>query len=337
MVLSHLFWVLNYVPILPPSPIKLFFSLWILLPQNEGEAVAYVILQGYFVEFERRMTGVRNAIFENLLLAALAVAKFFVDHVRAKVGDESVKKLRAYTQAMDRAMAGELQVRAKLAGPSADSQAAYLAQKRAYGQEGLSRRKRKVSEDLDESNDDSDAAVEVARNDSRSTRQTIMDGESEEYGEEYSPDMGQRGAPSPSSKGSGYQYVTSGTAPPSLGRNRNDMNKTMTFGAKASKKTPWGFEKKLELEISDEDQTNELAKSQGATRPAELRQPRTGMTLHKKTLSTADTAKTSSGGTSARQVGTLRNRPTMDTPVVRKDAGKAGTAKTASSTPSRFK
>jgi hypothetical protein len=50
--MSNLIWILDYVPLFPMSPIKLFFGLWILLPAYQGESVVYLALEAHLANFE---------------------------------------------------------------------------------------------------------------------------------------------------------------------------------------------------------------------------------------------------------------------------------------------
>jgi len=63
MVLSQFFWVISYIPFLPPNPLQLMLVVWILVPHHKGEAVVYLILEGQLEKFEKVMLRVRNAIF----------------------------------------------------------------------------------------------------------------------------------------------------------------------------------------------------------------------------------------------------------------------------------
>ena len=49
MVCSQIFWVLDWIPFLPGAAlIKLGIAIWILIPQNEGERVMYMIFESRF-------------------------------------------------------------------------------------------------------------------------------------------------------------------------------------------------------------------------------------------------------------------------------------------------
>lgn len=48
VAVSQFFWLLAYIPVIPASPVQLGLAIWILIPQNEGEKVVYMVLSGYF-------------------------------------------------------------------------------------------------------------------------------------------------------------------------------------------------------------------------------------------------------------------------------------------------
>lgn len=45
-------WLMDYIPLIPVAPFKLFFGLWILLPMFQGEAVVYMALSDHLQGFE---------------------------------------------------------------------------------------------------------------------------------------------------------------------------------------------------------------------------------------------------------------------------------------------
>lgn len=63
MVLSQFFWCLTYIPFVPATPVQLVLSLWILLPNNEGEKVVYLAMSGYLTQFEVKATYVKYSFF----------------------------------------------------------------------------------------------------------------------------------------------------------------------------------------------------------------------------------------------------------------------------------
>lgn len=52
MVVSQLFWLLGYVPFIPATPVQFGLAIWILIPQNEGEKVMYLVMTNHFMKFE---------------------------------------------------------------------------------------------------------------------------------------------------------------------------------------------------------------------------------------------------------------------------------------------
>jgi len=51
MVLTWTFWLVEYIPFIPKTPIILFVSIWILHPKYKGEGVVYLIMEDYLNSF----------------------------------------------------------------------------------------------------------------------------------------------------------------------------------------------------------------------------------------------------------------------------------------------
>jgi hypothetical protein len=85
MVVSKLFWVLSWIPFIPATPIELGIAIWILIPQNEGEKVMYLVLTTYFVQFEEKMTMTRNGFFEIILKIVLTLTMHTAEYCRTRV------------------------------------------------------------------------------------------------------------------------------------------------------------------------------------------------------------------------------------------------------------
>ena len=111
MVLTWMFWILDYVPFIPATPIVIGMTIWILHPKYKGEGVAYLIMSDYFNKFEEKMRIMRNTFFESILWLFLFLASFFVEHCRTKTSNLKLLELRKYTEEMDIQMVNELYTR----------------------------------------------------------------------------------------------------------------------------------------------------------------------------------------------------------------------------------
>ena len=67
-LLANLIWIIDYIPILPLSPIKLFLGLWIILPSFYGETIVYMCLSDYLENFEKRVAEGYSNIVSLILL-----------------------------------------------------------------------------------------------------------------------------------------------------------------------------------------------------------------------------------------------------------------------------
>ena len=98
MVLSWLFWILNYVPFIPKTPIIVFTTVWILHPKYKGEGVAYLIMSDYFNTFQEYVTKVRNVVFNTLMWFVLNAANLTVQHCKDKTSGLYLAELRKLTE-----------------------------------------------------------------------------------------------------------------------------------------------------------------------------------------------------------------------------------------------
>lgn len=114
MVVSQFFWVISYLPFLPPNPIQLILVVWILVPTHKGEAVVYLVLESYLLKFEYGMRYIRNYISEKILFVVLTIAEFTVTNLKSRTSYEMAKYFREVTESMDHQMAAEIQVKARL-------------------------------------------------------------------------------------------------------------------------------------------------------------------------------------------------------------------------------
>ena len=101
MVLTWLFWILDYIPFIPRTPIMIGITIWVLHPKYKGESVAYLIMSDYLNKFEEVMRVYRNILFESLLRAFLNMASFMVTNCKDKTSNLVLLDLRKYTEDMD--------------------------------------------------------------------------------------------------------------------------------------------------------------------------------------------------------------------------------------------
>jgi len=108
MVLSWMFWIVDYIPFLPRTPLVVGVSIWVLHPHCKGESVIYLILSDYMDKFVFNMRVLRNAIFGNLLWAVLKLANLCVSLFKDKTSNDMLLELRALTEQSDADMVKEL-------------------------------------------------------------------------------------------------------------------------------------------------------------------------------------------------------------------------------------
>lgn len=102
MVCSQIFWILDWIPFLPgASLIKLGVATWILIPQNEGERVIYMIFQNYFTQFEQKVTEVRFFYLFYLLKGVLKLALFFTEYCVKRVSPDKLPEFQMITAQAD--------------------------------------------------------------------------------------------------------------------------------------------------------------------------------------------------------------------------------------------
>lgn len=98
MAISQFFWLLTYVPVIPASPVQLGLAVWVLIPQNEGEKVVYMILSGYFKQFEQFITLYRNMFFEFVFRTVLSLARVTTDYCLTRIRSEQLIEIRKVTE-----------------------------------------------------------------------------------------------------------------------------------------------------------------------------------------------------------------------------------------------
>ena len=111
IVLTWMFWIIDYIPFIPKTPIILGISIWILHPKYKGEGIAYLIMSDYLNIFELKMRIFRNTIFEYLLWFALNLASVGVTYCKEKTSNQVLLELRKITEEMDDDMVNELLAR----------------------------------------------------------------------------------------------------------------------------------------------------------------------------------------------------------------------------------
>lgn len=126
LIVSKFFWILTYIPFVPATPFQFILALWILLPQNEGEKVIYLMLSSYFVKFEEKMTKFRSIYLVLLLTTVLKVAVFITEYCSKRIAAEKLSELRSMTEQMDQVLLRQIKVRGgrkERSAPSSDQQA----------------------------------------------------------------------------------------------------------------------------------------------------------------------------------------------------------------------
>lgn len=94
-------WILDYVPLFPMSPIKLFFGLWILLPAYQGESIVYMCLSDHLLTFEMKIAEIYSKIVSTILLYLISWISNVSAKYKASVNLESLPKLKALTEKID--------------------------------------------------------------------------------------------------------------------------------------------------------------------------------------------------------------------------------------------
>ena len=101
MVLSKFYWIMTYIPFIPATPVQLWLSIWVLLPQNEGEKVMYLVLSSYFAKFEEKITIVRNSFFVIILKVVLNLAFHVSDYCCTRIDPQKLADLRDLSESTD--------------------------------------------------------------------------------------------------------------------------------------------------------------------------------------------------------------------------------------------
>jgi len=127
-------------------------AIWILLPQNEGEKVIYLLLSSYFVNFEEKVTAFRGKYLVLVHSAVLQIAVFTTDYCSRRVDASQLGELRQKSELIDQTLLRQIKVRgAKVqkrspendeSSPDGRKEESYLTvSKRSYTQEMALNRK----------------------------------------------------------------------------------------------------------------------------------------------------------------------------------------------------
>jgi hypothetical protein len=111
--MSNLVWLLAYVPLLPTSPIKLFFGLWVLLPQYQGESVVYLCLSDQLHSFEAKIEEVHSNAVSYIMLIVLQWTRDLVLRWKSNVNETTLPMLVKWTEKIDLALKTETANRKK--------------------------------------------------------------------------------------------------------------------------------------------------------------------------------------------------------------------------------
>ena len=103
--------MLTYVPFIPASPVQLGLAIWILIPQNRGEKVVYLVLSEYLFKFEESMTSWRNAIFETIFITVLNLALITSNHCLKRISSDKLVSLRKITEKIDQDLYKQIKTR----------------------------------------------------------------------------------------------------------------------------------------------------------------------------------------------------------------------------------
>ena len=113
-IVSHFWWVLLFVPFIPPSPIKLFLGIWILYPSLQGEAVVYMLLKHYLDKFMVAVTKQQAKLCWYLTLKAVNSVSAFIDYTKGAMDTEQLTSLMKDAAAPYTKLNNEVGTRKKL-------------------------------------------------------------------------------------------------------------------------------------------------------------------------------------------------------------------------------
>lgn len=107
-------WVLDYIPLIPTSPIKLFFSLWVLLPAYQGESIVYLALCEYLIQLEEGVHAVLTFVITNSLKWLMGNLSRFVQGNKGNVSNEALPHLIALNKQVGEALELEVKIRKRI-------------------------------------------------------------------------------------------------------------------------------------------------------------------------------------------------------------------------------
>ena len=102
IVLSHLFWLLAYIPMLPTTAVELGLAFWILLPNNSGEKAVYGLFSNQFIKFEDSVTQFKHMVFDAFLFRTLYITSMLTDYCSTRISSKKLLKCRQMTEQMDK-------------------------------------------------------------------------------------------------------------------------------------------------------------------------------------------------------------------------------------------
>ena len=94
-LLANLIWIIDYIPILPLIPIKLFLGLWIILPSFYGETIVYMCLSDYLENFEKRVAEGYSNIVSLILLKLITWTHKICTQNKSSINDETLPLIKA--------------------------------------------------------------------------------------------------------------------------------------------------------------------------------------------------------------------------------------------------
>jgi len=146
MVVSQFFWLLAYVPFVPATPVQLMLAIWILIPQNEGEKVMYLVFSDYFMKFETKMTSIGGFFFTSTLNVVLKFAVIVTDYCARRTLPQKLIELQLLTEHMDEILLKQIKLRGAIdkSVPRQEKDGVSVQPKRSYAQE-MAARKSKVN------------------------------------------------------------------------------------------------------------------------------------------------------------------------------------------------
>ena len=108
--------MLDYIPLIPTSPLKLFLSLWVLLPAYEGEAIVYLALCEYLIKLEEYVHSALTFVITGSLTWCMTNLAKFVQANKGNVSSDALPKLIDLSRKVSESLELEVKIRKKLEG-----------------------------------------------------------------------------------------------------------------------------------------------------------------------------------------------------------------------------